>query len=174
MKIHATTSLNLHHSKDSFLTNVKTNGKSVYSFPVEIDGPSRQQKDFCSNTLVPSTAFGSKLPFTCTLIPDDSNERGIVDQAFHATAKYKNGRPFCEVKVKELSNESILQMSKTELLMSLQVTLLGKDEISSSLRVHVLPAFYISKKENELTLVKPADVFTVTGVHQQLESLVVS
>lgn len=90
------------------------------------------------------------------------------------TATFRNGQPFCEVTVKELSSESIMQMSTTEMVLSLRAALRGKDDISSSLQLEFLPAFYVNKKSIELTPERPRDLITVTGVVQQILSLVVS
>ena len=173
MKVHETSQLQLHPVKDNLITNIKTNGDAVGTFSIELDGRSRHQRDSCANLLVPGEAFAAALPFTCALLPGASIDTANANQVFDVAAKYVDGKPFCQISVKQLSRNSLERLSTSEMLLSLHVALRGKEEVADSMQMRVVPAFYIKKNGIDLSSDRPLDTFSISGVQEQLNSLIV-
>ena len=166
--------MQFHPVKDNLITNSRASVKTTQSFPIELDGRRNQQRDNCANTLVPGDAFTSTLPFMCVLEPDESSDTVALNHVFSVAAKYINGNPMCEVLVNELSRKSLERISTTEMKLSLHVSLRGKEAVSNSIQVYFVPAFYVKKGAIDLSSDKPVDVVSISGVSQQLSSLIVS
>ena len=165
--------MQLHPVKDNLITNIKTDDDAVGTFSIELDGRSRHHRDNCANLLVPSDAFAAALPFTCALVPGASTDTVGIGQAFDVAAKYVDGKPFCQISVKQLSRNSLERLSTSDMLLSLHVVLRGKEEVSDSIQLRVVPAFYIKKSDIDLSSDKPFDTFSISGVPEQLNSLIV-
>jgi len=173
LKVHETSQLQLHPVKDNLITNIKTDDDAVGTFSIELDGRSRHHRDNCANLLVPSDAFAAALPFTCALLPGASTDTMGIGQVFDVAAKYVDGKPFCQISVKQLSRNSLERLSTSDMLLSLHVALRGKEEVSDSIQLRVVPAFYIKKNDIDLSSDKPFDTFSISGVPEQLNSLIV-